>query len=401
MRYHRSLALFFCLCVCTYALALAAAQYRYALFSRFIDDETHFLEAARSFGSGISMDALKNYGEISGPLPFALCGTWGRVFGFGVLSMRLYSLAVALAALVLLHRLFFLALPQKKLAAWAAWFVAINPYMLALSALIYTDVPALLLLLLGALALEANQPVRLGLFTACALLCRHYMAFFPLAVVTVYLARYFLEDNHQRLFMAMAAGASFLPLAFLMVLWKGAAPPSAAWRYMSSEAFFFHPPFLILYVALLFLYVFPFSVLALRRAWKTWKIVTALVLSFSYFLYPVAPAALVAHTGAEPTGFVYRLAQWVSPGRIGLHAVFYLAFALGLIMLVDMVHDFVKRIKNHALDRTWFYETVVLTFLVLMPFSYMCWEKYFLPVLPFALLLILIRRDAYSRIAGL
>src|SRR5262249_25332232 len=68
----------------------------------FRGDEPHFVETIIQFGTRpLNLDLLTHYNEMSGPVPFVLYGTWGRVFGFGPPVLRLFSVVVALATYLL------------------------------------------------------------------------------------------------------------------------------------------------------------------------------------------------------------------------------------------------------------------------------------------------------------
>src|SRR5437868_4207542 len=66
-------------------------------------DEPHFVGTIIQFGTNpLSLDLLAHYNEMSGPVPFVLYGAWGRMFGFEPLTLRLFSIVVAVATYVLL-----------------------------------------------------------------------------------------------------------------------------------------------------------------------------------------------------------------------------------------------------------------------------------------------------------
>jgi len=56
-----------------------------------------------------------------------------------------------------------------------------------------------------------------------------------------------------------------------------------------------------------------------------------------------------------------------------------------------MILDCYQRRKSPDVDFLLFIDLAILTFLLMMPFSYLVWEKYFLPVVPLALIYLLLK----------
>src|SRR5262245_29181081 len=97
-------------------------------------DEPHFVETIVRFGtSPLSLDLLAHYNEMSGPVPFVLYGTWGRIFGFEPQSLRLFSIGVAVFTYVFLYLFLQSESGNTRLALGGTAFVALHPYMLYLS----------------------------------------------------------------------------------------------------------------------------------------------------------------------------------------------------------------------------------------------------------------------------
>ena len=74
---------------------------------------------------------------------------------------------------------------------------------------------------------------------------------------------------------------------------------------------------------------------------------------------------------------------------IGEDVFFWIAFGLGLSVLLWIVLDLVYRRTAEGPDIRTFLALAVLCFLVVMPFSYMHWEKYFMLLLPLVGILVL------------
>jgi hypothetical protein len=112
-----------------------------------------------------------------------------------------------------------------------------------------------------------------------------------------------------------------------------------------------------------------------------------------YWLVPARPAAPQVAAAIGTVGLLHRaiLAVGVSVGD----AVFWIAFALGLAVLASIVAAAAPTRAVAAWPNTQtFLATAVCAFLVVMPWSYLHWEKYFMPLLPLAAVLVLaIRHD--------
>ena len=90
-------------------------------------------------------------------------------------------------------------------------------------------------------------------------------------------------------------------------------------------------------------------------------------------------------------GFLHRAVR-ASLGRLGSSApdvFFWLAFGLGVAVLAAIARDVTLRRPARWPDARTLLGLAVLSFLAVMPFSYMHWEKYFMPLLPLVSVLVL------------
>jgi len=154
-------------------------------------DETHFVQTVRQFGHHPTLDTLKHYNEMPGPLTFMLYGLWGRLFGFRIPVLRLLSILPAVATYVLLHRLLFDLFRRPRVAILTTLFSAFNPYMIGLGFFVYTDMLAILLMLLCWLALKNNSAAGLAVASAGALITRQCLVFVTLAAMGYHAALLF------------------------------------------------------------------------------------------------------------------------------------------------------------------------------------------------------------------
>ena len=327
-------------------------------------DELHFLQTSAAFARGpLTLEFLRTYPEMSGPLPFLYCGWWGQWFGMDLATMRIGAAVVAFAALLLLHEWLCIALSTPVLALAAGLYLCLNPYIAAMSVMVYTDMFSLGLLCAALLGSARGSAVGMALPLAAALLSRQYLVFLVPAL--------FLHHWHTRQrTMAWAAVAAVLPLAALAVLWKGLAPDSGMRGVYVTGSLRFQFTALVGYVAALFVYLAP-PLLWRWRAWVGWPAGVLL-----YALFPLRPSAPTLQHGFTTMGLLDRALHFLFPEQWTRDIFYGMAFAAGVLVLRRLIPAAAARRELPAL--------AVFSFLAVMPFSYLYWEKYLLPVLPLA-----------------
>ncbi len=111
-------------------------------------DEIHYYPTAEFFSAEIipSLDILKNYRELNTPVPFILGGWVIKAFGSDIQYLRLLTLGVSFALLMI----FIWSSPKhpKRLILCIAGLVAFPNYYLV-SAYYYTDIFAMFFILAG------------------------------------------------------------------------------------------------------------------------------------------------------------------------------------------------------------------------------------------------------------
>jgi polyferredoxin len=88
-----------------------------------------------------------------------------------------------------------------------------------------------------------------------------------------------------------------------------------------------------------------------------------------------------------------------------------MGWMIGLFVIQDLYHRLKRRQGEttsaerrttddgrRTTDLALFLDLSILLFLAIMPFSYFCWEKYFLPIIPFVTMrMLMLRRDGDER----
>lgn len=338
------------------------------------------------FADAVSLSNLKHYNDMSTPLPFVVYGLWGRLVGTDLPHLRMLSLIVAVASFFLMYRLFLLLVRNPWFAAAAVIFIAMNPYMIGSSLFVFTDMSAVLFLVLTMLAVAKDRPWLLGVSLAGAVLCRQYLVFAVLAVGVYYLVHLFRGGGRKPVEMLAAVMLSCLPMAGLMLLWRGAAPDCEFRRVYLMEPLRYHVVALHLYIAQMFMYMAPFAILAWRRLYRNRLIIfMAVILSVAYW---VAPIQAPPFTTMGTTGYFHRILRRAVGSESIEQLVFYLSFLLALPILLVTMADILKRLRSQRPDVWLFVSLLVPLFLLVMPLSYLHWEKYFIPLMPVMILVL-------------
>lgn len=356
-------------------------------------DESHFLATVELFSQGLNLDTLKTYDEMSTPLPFVIYAAWGWVFGVELLALRLLSGILAIATCVVLFRWFTSVLASERLAFLAACFVVLHPYMLALGSLVYTDITAMLFLAVSLVMVRQRRPVLLAIALAAAVLSRQYLIYLTLATALTACLRIWAGNDRRGPAMLAACILSLGPLLALVLLWRGLVPINErAARYFAA-GFEFHPNSLVLYVSLCSIYLLPVVAWRWRTIYGRWRLwVATMVVCWTYWLFPVEASQVAVREGLSTVGLFHRvLAAFES--QVIEQAVFFAGFVLGLPVVFAVIADLGSRARRRQFDDAWFLDLVVVCFLSIMPWSYLHWEKYFMPLVPVLLARMLMMQD--------
>jgi hypothetical protein len=226
--------------------------------------------------------------------------------------------------------------------------------------------------------------------------CGQYFAFLTGAAALYGAIRWARQRRASDLVLLVGLLGSGLPLAGMILLWGGLGPVSPTRTQYLSDGLSFDPASLTLYVSQLFTYLCPLLLLppwpwaGRSRRWWGWIGAVSLV----YWLAPVRPSPPQVAAWIDTIGFLHRAVR-ATLGRLGPLAedlFFWIAFALGLSVLFAVVRDVLARRDVEWPDARSFLRLAVLSYLAVMPWSYMHWEKYFMLLLPLAGVLVLAMR---------
>ncbi|MBI3860641.1 MAG: hypothetical protein HY290_01955 [Planctomycetia bacterium] len=354
-------------------------------------DEPHFVRVIVAFGtSPLNLDLLAHYDAMSGPVPFLLYGAWGRVFGFEPQALRLFSIVVAVVTYTLWYWFLHSESGNGRLPALGTAFVALHPYMLYLSLFIYTDMLAILCLVGALAAVRRERPLLLAAALCGGALNRQYLVFATAAAGGYWLARWIYSRQGREKIHLLAVVASTIPLGALCCLWGGLCPDGALRHVYPDAHATFHPSSLVLYVSLAALYLAPLLWLRRREFFFRRKtIVFAAASAWLYWLFPVTASRSAIEANTRHVGMLHQALDFVTGNDFVAQCVFFAGFAGGLVLIGELVLDAIARWRTARLDFQIFLDLVVLAFLAVMPWSYLHWEKYLMPLVPVLVLRIL------------
>lgn len=331
---------------------------------------------------------------MSTPLPFIMYSVWGRIFNFNIQTLRIFSVIIAFVTYLLFHKLIFSIFNNSKIAIFATFFIVMHPYMVGLSIFVFTDMLTILFIVLSCVSIRNKNPIILLISLACGLLCRQYFIFFTLAVFIYFFLKLYRGNlqNNNIFLMLLSVFISIMPLVLLVILWKGFSPDNELTNIYLDEAYSYHLSYFTLYICQLFIYLLPMLLISWRSFYTNNKtMLICIILSWFYWLFPVRPCKYHVDANIHTVGFFHRFINYIFGGNQFIEdVVFYIAFLLGLPIIIFVMKDTYDKWMNNNLDFSFLLNLSIITFLMVMPFSYMHWEKYFLPLLPLVAIRILL-----------
>lgn len=352
-------------------------------------DENHYIETIRLFIASFSLHTVKTYAEMNTPLPFMLYALAGIICGDHIWSYRLVTLfcaSIAIGTLFLVVR----SMVESSYLALAGIIVfMINPYVIGLTVFVYTDMSGLMFLSLTVLAALHRRPWLFCLAAACTMLCRQYNVFGPLAVAVCALLVWARNMRPAMLWMPLAALLSLIPVILLFLYWGDIAPPSGMAAFSTAKELAFHPGYLITYLTMLPVYTAPVIIYYWRQIVSVKRLSTALMMGIVYWIFPVKPSRVaVEKMNVHTVGLFHRAVKAITGGNVSIeHCIFYLLFSFSLCLVSWLTANTVaaRRDNDQRSVNLLFGGVITLCFLAVMSCSYLVWEKYLVPILPFVL----------------
>jgi hypothetical protein len=376
---YRSSLLYTALFIIAYLFGIAAIALRLPCWS----DECHFVGTIVQFEQEFNLHTLVHYNEMSMPLPFVLYAAWGKCVGDSLNVLRLFSLLIACATFFAFHSLFFLVLRKGLFSFLLVVFLALNPYMAGVSVFVFTDMLMMLSLALFMLGMARHNLPLLFFSSMAGLLCRQYFVFATGAGILFFIHVWILENKEIKFL--RSAGvllASMIPMVSFFTLWHGLCPDNADKSLYIRGGPQFHLNSLTLYITLVFVYSFPLLVGLRKHFYRNRRLlILSLILGFFYWLFPIVPSTAALDVNITTVGYFNRLLR-IWPGKGLEHYFLFVLFTLALPVCMQIGIDLVNLVARRKAEFPLFLCLTVFSFFAVMPFSYLDWEKYFLPLLP-------------------
>jgi len=350
-------------------------------------DEHHFIPTIRMFYERPGIETLRTYPEVAGPMSFVMYAMWAKVAGFSTFRLRLFSMALSAASLMLIYWIVCEQSGSHRKGLAAMFVCQLNPYFAGLSVFVFTDMAMLLFLLIAYCRFIKEKPFSAGTALACALLCRQFAGFFIGAVICYSTLRWLKMRRKKDLKMVLAAFCSVIPLGLLFILWGGIATKEGLkiYAYTVKLRYLNH---LVFYCATLWVYVFPLLMWRSRDFFsnkRPWIVGVAAALIYPFF--PVTLSEVTRLDGYYPSnGLIHRAIQAITPNSVSEHAVLMLFFIVGSYVVVNIAISMLRHIKQGKYGEGLLLELSLFIFLLLMPLQYQIWEKYLFMVVPFVVI---------------
>lgn len=199
----------------------------------FWGDERHYFETIKLFGQSAYPKILFDYPEVTPPLFYMLFAALGKFVGYTLLSFRIISLVIAFIVSVLIFLFSEQCIGEARKTFFLCIILMLNPYFLGLSLFVFNDMVALLFLLGSAMCFINNKYLFSAMFLGLGLLCRQYIIFIVFAMwFTIFLES--INSHNWKVIKQFTVylAIAILPLAILMILWGGMAPPTGTQKWI-------------------------------------------------------------------------------------------------------------------------------------------------------------------------
>jgi hypothetical protein len=352
----------------------------------FWGDESHYYETIKLFGQSACPNILSDYPEATPPLFYMLFAALGKVVGYTLVSFRIISLAIAFIVSVLMFVLGQQCIRDARKTFILCIIVMLNPYFLGLSLFVFNDMVALLFLLASAVCFINNRYLFSAMFLGFGLLCRQYVVF---ALCAMWFTT-FLESFHSHNWKAIRRftvylAIAVLPLAFLMVLWGGVAPPMGTQKWIVYGGQRWNPQSFIMYVAFSGLYLFPLVIVSIKEHFKVnWILFASILLGLLSFLYRIESSIVAQRqTNQDTVGLAHKAIVFLVGHGFFESVILFVATSFGFWILLTLLQSDLQRMRIRHVRKESMLSFSFYFFLFVMPFSYQHWEKYIILVLPF------------------
>jgi hypothetical protein len=338
-------------------------------------DEHHFLRAIEYFYNNTSLHSLKHYNELATPFTFIFYAWWAKLYVLEIEWLRIGSMIVASTcylAIFKLFRLFF----TRWISFLGMVFISLNPYMLGISFFVYTDMWAILAVVVAVVFLFKKYYFLSALALTFALWSRQY-AVYQLSANCLFLIYVYYPSIKKIVGSISIMSLSFFSLIPLFILWGGFTPINEI-RYVYIQTdIIYQWNGLWAYLASFTVYTFPiYFIWFVYHKINYRLLIVAFLLAGFYFLNPIQASECAVEASYDSIGFFDKFLKQFFTNKYKIDLIYYLFISFQIYYLIHCI----KIIKNHPI----FIFTILsmAMFLLIMPLSYIVWEKYILLLLP-------------------
>lgn len=352
-------------------------------------DESHFVETIRIFSSSTFFSSIKDYPEVTTPLPYLIYSWWGKLFGLNLPVLRLLTLIISASFFILIFHFFRAYVKEEKSALILSVILLINPYLWGLSIFVFTDMMTLFFIYLSLFMISKEKVWPGALMLGLAVLSRQYSIIFIISVWLFLLIRLIFEGERKK-FLTFTGFAilSLIPYLLLVLLWKGLSPPAGIKKFIPDTSLSWNINTFVTYVTFLAIYILPIVIIAGRELTRHKKLILpALLVGFLIFIFPVeASGVSKVWNNTETVGLLHKFLLKYTGGGLITGAILYMFFSLGTWILMILLKMDYTLLRSGNISSALLFSLCIYIFLIVMPFSYQVWEKYLTMIIPIVLL---------------
>jgi hypothetical protein len=344
-----------------------------------LDEKIYHFPAIERFVDEFPNLDLVNYNLAMTPLYHIIMTLFVKLFGFGLVHLRLIHLLISLSCILVLYR--YLARdwhPTKALLV--SFCMLLSPYILGQSIRLSTDNMAFMLTLATLMTLENKGAYSTKRFFSASILM-------TLTVLTRQIYGWLIapavyttisSGNEKRLIVKLGHSLLFLiPIAALVpffLAWGKMTPPNFAALHQSAT--FLNLDALVYAVSVLGLlmpfFFFWYLQFYKEGGGKLWHLLSIFIAACLFLFFHPVQSANEANT---IRGIIWR-STGVLPSLFSTSITYWILFPLGLMGLYVAT-------LNCRLQRNYFIVIVVVFWLLAISFSAIIWQKYYEPFLLF------------------
>lgn len=344
-------------------------------------DEGHFYKTIIYFTQTPILTSLLHYEEMSTPLPFVLYAIWGKIFSVELYSLRIFSLLIAFVFFNFSLSFFYKISNNKMISIFLLLVLMLNPYIIGISFFVYTDMLATLTLLISCYALIEKKYLISAIFIGLAILCRQYLVYGLIAIgITIIYNEFYLNKKipYQLLYLLIPVTVNLA----LFIYWGGSTPQNLLKNRYMHQAFAFHFDALTAYIATFGIYASPIILFIYKKIPLKIYVTSLIAAIILIYLFPIeaSKVALDAEMKVNTIGFFHKLILFIPQYLQTI--VWIVGITLGIIFTFQLFLNTVKHLSAELI----YFSTIWISFLLIMPLSYLTWEKYIIPILPFLLI---------------